>query len=273
MIELKAELLKKKKEFEESKKEAKEKGGLRKIPINTKSSTSTSKTSNKDELIETKVSEDVLKKSKESLEAKARLYNRLEKGKLMESDLNAAQRENLMVDFTCKGWNPETEEFDFKSDSSEDSENEKSNEKQIMGIDEVLSSVSNSKHQDPNQWIEYEDEFGRVRVAKLGEILQIQAERQEVSRFREQQSTTHRQDTLHYDGDAEIRNKGVGFYQFAVNEAERQVQMNELKKLRSETLEKRMRSLLLKEQRRLRIENRLQKLKERKAAAAASSNE
>lgn len=249
MIELKAELMKKKKEYEESKKNISLKSAVKKKPIT--AVVSASKVS--------QVTEEDLKKSRDALEAKSRLYEKLEKGKLMESDLNASQRENLMVDFAWKGWNPETEDFEFNySDEEENSDSDKydrfnTESRGRFDIDQVFELINS----ETDRWIEYEDEFGRIRVSKLSQLREIQKERDEVNKLR-------RSITSHYDGNAEVRNKGVGFYQFAADEEERREQMKELKKLREETVEKRMRTLLMKEERRLRIESRLTKLKERK---------
>ena len=248
MIELKAELLKKKKEYEEAKK--------------MRSNLKESKKQSKDEPIKIEqkdhvtarknLTEEEFKRSREALEAKSRLYHKLERGKLMETDLNKGQRENLMVDFAWKGWNPEKEDFDFDfSSSDEEDEDHNEAEKGKLKFDQVLDLINRNEDSD-DRWIEYEDEFGRTRVSKLGQIRQIQKERDEINnRLRLRSESTH------YDGDAEIRNKGVGFYQFARDEEGRRRQMDELKRLREETVEKRMRTLLRKEQRRLRIEQRL----------------
>lgn len=243
MIELKVELMKKRREYEESKKNPSTRQS-KKLPTPPKG-------------VQTipQLTEEDLKRSREALEVKSRLYEKLEKGKVTESDLNASQRENLLVDFTWKGWNPETEDFEFSSDEEDVDDNPcKSRGK----IDQnQLLQLLNTETID--RWIEYEDEFGRLRVAKLSHLRQIQQERQEV--IDKLQSTTS-----HYDGDAEVRNKGVGFYRFAVaDEEERRKQMKELTKLREETVEKRLKNLLIKEERRLRIESRLARLKERKS--------
>lgn len=247
MIELKAELLKKKKEYEEAKKMRSNVTGSKK-----QSKDEPIKIEQKDHVTESKnLTEEELKRSREALEAKSRLYHKLERGKLMESDLNKGQRENLMVDFAWKGWNPEKEDFDFDFSSDEEEEDHNEAEKGKLKFDQVLDLISRNEDSD-DKWIEYEDEFGRTRVSKLGQIRQIQKERDEINnRFRLRSESTH------YDGDAEIRNKGVGFYQFVRDEEGRRRQMDELKRLREETVEKRMRTLLRKEQRRLRIEQRL----------------
>ena len=258
MIELKAELMKKKKEYEESKKNPVFKASKRPLK-----ETPLGADDNKAKIPQ--ITAEDLKKSREALEAKSRLYKKLEKGKVMESELNASQRENLMVDFAWKGWNPETEDFEFSEDEEEKEECEGryasnsgvghgENGSKRLGIDQVLEMLNDSE--DDDRWIEYEDEFGRFRVSKLSQIRQIQKDREEVNRLRSI--------TVHYDGDAEIRNKGVAFYQFARDEEERRRQMAELNKSREETVERRMRTLIMKEQRRLRIESRLAKLKERR---------
>lgn len=246
MIELKAELMKKQREYEESKKNSSTKPSVKK-PSKTRDSEVMNKSN------DPQITEEELKKSRDALEAKSRLYEKLEKGQVIESELNASQRENLMVDFAWKGWNPDTEDFEFNfSDDEEVNYNSKR-----LGVDKVFEMLKESRDGE-DRWIEYEDEFGRIRVSKLSQLRQIQNEREEVNRQLGPIAT-------HYDGDAEIRNKGVAFFQFARNEEERQKQMTELKKLREETVERRMRTLIAKEQRRLRIESRLTKLKERKA--------
>lgn len=249
MIELKAELMKKRKELEE----AKNKTGTTANKLSSQLKSKSKIVNEADQIFERKeLTEEELKKSRESLEAKARLYQQLERGKLCEGDLSKTQRENLMVDFTYKGWDPEKEDFNFDFSSDEDYESD--SEKDKLGFEQVLKLIN--EDEDSNRWIEYEDEFGRARVAQLGQLRQIERDREEVNKLRSE--------TSHYDGDAEIRNKGVGFYRFAQNEEERRLQILELRKLREETIEKRMRTLLTKEQRRLRIEGRLSKLKERK---------
>lgn len=244
MIELKAELMKKKQEFEESKQKKQ------------KTKTEQLKTVNKSivERPSSQLEEDQLKKSREALEIKSRLYHRLERGKLMESELSAGQRENLMVDFAWKGWNPETGDFEFESSDCENEEDfDIEASREPLKMDQVMELLETCTSED--KWIEYEDEFGRTRVSKLSQLRQDQADRQELCQ------TLNLSSSSHYDGDAEIRNKGVAFYQFARDEEERQRQMQELRKLREETVERRVRTLILKEQRKLKIESRLNRLR------------
>ena len=275
MIELKAELFKKRKEFEQSKNIVN-----RKLTINKSRSVKSITSDVTSEFVQlanknnTKsLSEKDAKRSRDVLEAKARLYNQLEKGRMLESDLSPGQRENLLVDFAWKGWNPETEDFDFinSNSSSSDDEDEEVHEKQKLGIDQVLEMAEAAGNDSLDRWIEYEDEFGRTRVSKLSQLRIIQSEKEEIAKLIQNRSGTNDKppESLgsHYNGNAEIRNKGVGFYTFARDEIERKRQMQELRKLREETVEKRMRTLLMKEQRRIRIASRLSRLKERKSKA------
>lgn len=236
MIELKAELLRKQQELVASTQSAK-KPSKRSITKQNDPLIKRPKTS-----IEP-VEEDVLEASKRALEAKSRLYRQLESGTLDERDLSPAQREALMVDFTWKGWNPETGDYELPE---VDFTEEETNNTRELSIGEALALPESCK----DDWIQFKDEFGRSRTMKCSELHQLYAERQEATQLLQR-----------YRGDAELRNKGVGFYTFAPDEQERSEQMAALRKLRSETLEARTRALLMREQRRLQLERRLKSLK------------
>ncbi|KAJ7337822.1 hypothetical protein OS493_007980 [Desmophyllum pertusum] len=62
----------------------------------------------------------------------------------------------------------------------------------------------------------------------------------------------------------EIRNLGVGYYQFSTSEEERQEQMKTLDKLREQTMEQRVRTQKLKDKRKAALDARLAKVRERK---------
>jgi hypothetical protein len=62
----------------------------------------------------------------------------------------------------------------------------------------------------------------------------------------------------------EIRNKGVGYYKFSMDEIERQQQMRELQQLRQETLKEREQKHVQNEKRASMIEARLERLREKK---------
>ena len=240
MIELKAELLKKQKELSSSARIEKKPS---KRPLTKHNDPQIKRPKSSIEPVD----EDVLEASKRALEAKAHLYRQLESGTLDERDLSPAQREALMVDFTWKGWNPETGDYELPENDSEIEQMSLniSNTRELT-LEEALALPASCK----DDWIQFKDEFGRSRAMKCSELHQLYAERQEATQLLQR-----------YRGDAELRNKGVGFYTFAPNEQERTEQMAALRKLRAETLESRTRALLMREQRRLQLERRLRSLK------------
>jgi hypothetical protein len=100
--------------------------------------------------------------------------------------------------------------------------------------------------------IEVVDEFGRSRQIKRneyyngpverpkelihGDIVQHEAVQLNSLNSPGKQNLEESED-VHYDSKWEVRDKGVGFYQFSQNEEERRRQMDELKHIRGETLE------------------------------------
>jgi hypothetical protein len=78
-------------------------------------------------------------------------------------------------------------------------------------------------------------------------------------------------DDLHYDGNQEIRTKGVGFYQFSKDNEVRATEMEGLKKEREATQRVRRERVLDKERRRKDIEERRQKLGAKRAEKLADN--
>ena len=249
MIELKAELLKKRQELEleRQRQESKKRPEKRLKTGAVTSTTSTANATNADD-------NDVLEQSKRALEAKSRLYAKLERGLLDEKDLTAQQRDGLLVDFTWKGWNPETEEYEFSEESDESDDNSRDIQSNTGPLQywQVLELPEERWH----DWVEMIDEFGRHRVLRPVDLRSLLQERSEASRL-----------CSRYSADSELRNKGVGFYAFAGDEQGRAEQMEALKRLRAETMEARTRALLMREQRRLQLERRLAALKAEKEAS------
>lgn len=275
LIELKAELLKKRQEYERQKQDAVAGVGRKPRPV-AKLAPSPAP---RETTIHPTVDDALLEKSRAALETKTRLYNRLQRGTMQEADLSAAQREGMMVDFTWKGWNPETNDFDIECrEGDEDGwevregshDPHDPHDPHGMGrlTTEQVLSLPEGRMDD---WIEYEDEFGRTRMVRPRELQRLLAERAEAHHLLPSNPPRERPTTIHYDGQHEIRNKGVGFFQFAYEEEERVRQMSELRRLRTETLESRTRALLMREQRRMRVERRLARVRERRAAAAATA--
>lgn len=241
---MKAELLKKKQELQEQKNSVKRpvKRLKPETPLQPTITTTTNATT-----------EDVLEQSKKALEAKSRLYSKLERGLVDEKDLSAVQRDGFLVDFTWKGWNAETEEYEFSDEQEEEAgqEGEGSDSLKPLSYQQVLELPVERDF----DWIEMIDEFGRRRVMRPADLKSLFAERFEANRLCARYSA---------EGE-ELRNRGVGFYNFAVDEESRSRQMEALKRLRAETLESRTRALLMREQRRLQLERRLANLKKRES--------
>jgi hypothetical protein len=261
-IDLKAELLKKEEEFAKQKadsggkprprrgasgfRECEAEGKGTKLDIKAVASSSPNAA----------VEQEVLDQSRRALEAKSRLYEQLERGTLDVQGLSTGQKDGLLVDFAWKGWNAETGEFDLDpnaSDTSSDSDCQRSHGTQQSSSDD---------------WIEYEDEFGRQRLVRRGDLAALAAERAETARL----LSRAQDEPLHYTEDFELRNRGVAFYRFAGDERERVEQMGQLRRLRAETMETRTRLLALREQRRLHRERRLALLKHRRLATRASES-
>jgi len=238
LIDLKAELCKKKEEFAASAVEKKYKkkefatGHARQIFKRSPDLQLTKAPSSSYE-------QELLDKSAKVLENKSRLYRQLERGDIDASKLSTIQRENLLVDFGVKEISGSTDD-DLMTESGSDSD---------------YSSVSGS-HSDSDtvEWIEFKDEFGRERLIKQSEFLAIQNERKQIHQLLNPEF-----EPLHYTEDYEIRNKGVAFFRFASNEKERHAQQRQLNELRQQTDEGRLKALFVREERRLKLEQRLQR--------------
>lgn len=127
------------------------------------------------------------------------------------------------------------------------------------------------------EMVEYEDEFGRTRSVRLNEWKRLEEERLSAARLIEQirEEFDQGEDVkeegarpAHYDDSIEVsRRKGIGFYRFSQAEEERTKQMEELGRLRQDTVDARTRHMILEEQRQLAKEQRLQRIAERRRAA------
>ncbi|KAI9102591.1 hypothetical protein DFS34DRAFT_609749 [Phlyctochytrium arcticum] len=202
-----------------------------------------------------------------ALQRKAKLYDQLRK----ESDLGKDREDpDSLVDFLQK--------------SLEDKEkgNTTPEVRDVLGDDE--------DNDDP--WMEAIDEFGRTRIIRksqaselglkftkagggsvsedtsdgpslLSDDMRMEMEREEWERrMREEESKG-----THFNSRSEIRTMGVGFYQFSQDEQQRKRQMDELKNIRDETLEKQIRTSKTKDARKEMLEDRKRLLKEKAAAA------
>lgn len=129
--------------------------------------------------------------------------------------------------------------------------------------DESLTTPRAPGNEEADPMVEYEDEFGRMRTARLSEVPRDLLHKQEdeveqeedpdviyypSNHFPVYEHGTEKQAEIienyaeannplsaHYDASQEIRAKGAGFYQFSGDEEKRKAQMEELKAARDET--------------------------------------
>ncbi|KAG5354103.1 hypothetical protein C0989_007463 [Termitomyces sp. Mn162] len=185
------------------------------------------------------VSKPTLESARAALERKAKIYDKLQKGKT--GGLNDRQYDALLVDFDSK---PSSGQYESDSDDVDES---------------VEVARPNEEKDDP--MVEYEDEFGRIRTVRRSEvprdfasavnepdedediiirnpvnhfpIYEPSAERvaEITAKFAEENNPLNN----HYDASRENRAKGAAFYQFSGDEETRRKQMEELKAAREET--------------------------------------
>lgn len=215
-----------------------------------------------------------LARSKAALERKAKQYAKMSR--------RHKDDENLLVDF-------ERKERDQDGDSS---------------FEESSDDDDPFKGREGEPLVEYEDEFGRTRM-----VPRSWAEKQEKQRKEEEESSalpsmpesliygaamqTHAFKTVsgataselldylpppdehggikpkHYDANAEVRTKGVGFYAFSQDEQKRKEEMELLERERQKTEKEREEKEAKKRKRKEEIERRREEIKKKRAAGVS----
>lgn len=215
------------------------------------------------------------KRSKRKMEEKARLYAAMKRGDVEDAD------ERYAVDFDRK-WV----------------------EKQDAG--ESDTSSDDDAGSEPEEMVEYVDEFGRTRKGTKADAAREERRKKsmldEPDRFTARPAmptniiygdtiqtaafnpdetiaekmaelASKREDTppkdTHFDGNAEIRNKGTGYFRFSQDEEERKKQMEALEQERLETERKRAERDKKREDRKREVEERRKALKEKRSKAQA----
>ncbi|CCM04307.1 uncharacterized protein FIBRA_06478 [Fibroporia radiculosa] len=187
------------------------------------------------------ISKPTLDSARAVLERKAKIYEKLRKGK--SGGLSEKQYDALLVDFEQMPIDP------YESDSDDEDESL------------TVPKAPDGGNDDPV--IEYEDEFGRIRTAPRSEVprhlLPKSEEEQEedidpfviynpVDHFPVYEPSAERVAAIeaefaeennplnvHFDASREVRAKGAGFYQFSADEETRRKQMEDLRRAREET--------------------------------------
>ncbi|KIK95423.1 hypothetical protein PAXRUDRAFT_140684 [Paxillus rubicundulus Ve08.2h10] len=186
------------------------------------------------------VSKVTVESARAALERKAKVYEKLRKGK--SGGLSEKQYSALLVDFDSK-------DIDHYSSDSDD-------------VDESLTVPTKPGEEEDDPIIEYEDEFGRLRTSRRSEVprhllprsqnedevddadvihnpvgfypvYEPSAER--IQAVEEEFAEAENPLSAHYDASKEVRAKGAAFYQFSADEETRKQQMEELRVAREET--------------------------------------
>lgn len=219
-------------------------------------------------------------RSKRKMEEKARLYAAMKRGDVEDAD------EKHMVDFDRK-WAETQEKGSAESDTSSDDD---------YGPAE------------PEEMVEYLDEFGRTRTGTRAEAAREQRRqmlvREDEDRARPAvpaniiygdtvQSSAFNPDEpvaqqmaelaakrdksatpppdLHFDATKEVRHKGVGFMQFSGDKEERRVQMENLERERKETERKRAERERRLKERRKEVDKRRREIAAKRAGKKADA--
>ncbi|KIJ12824.1 hypothetical protein PAXINDRAFT_163838 [Paxillus involutus ATCC 200175] len=183
------------------------------------------------------VSKVTVESARAALERKAKVYEKLRKGK--SGGLSEKQYSALLVDFDSK-------DVDHYSSDSDD-------------VDESQTVPTKPGEEEDDPIIEYEDEFGRLRTGRRSEVprhllpkLQNEDEADDaynpvgffpvyepsaerIKAVEEEFAEAENPLSAHYDASKEVRAKGAAFYQFSADEETRKQQMEELRAAREET--------------------------------------
>ncbi|KAJ5643680.1 uncharacterized protein N7484_006187 [Penicillium longicatenatum] len=221
-----------------------------------------------------KVDDATLSRSKRKMDAKVRLYNDLKKGSHLAAEssdeeepshkktrgedyhkrLRRKEKEGL-VDFDRK-WMDEERNRDGSEDTS-DGDQDDDNASQISYEDEFGRSRRGTRKEaataarakeEANQGRETRERWQPARPDNLiyGETIQAEAFNPEENVAAQMAKLAARRDRsatppeeVHYNADAEVRNRGTGFYSFSGDQEERKRQMEDLLMARQETEQQR----------------------------------
>ncbi|KAF3387231.1 hypothetical protein F1880_001032 [Penicillium rolfsii] len=239
-----------------------------------------------------------LNRSKQRMAKKVRMYEDMKKGLHLigeDSDddlkddyvsrLRRREKEGL-VDFDTKWADEERKKVAGSVD--EDEEEEVDDNASIVSYEDEFGRTRHGtrseaaraaiiKEEDENRGRATEERWRPSRPQNLiyGEAIQSEAFNPEatvaaqMARLAAQRDLSPEPEYQHYDADAEVRNRGTGFYAFSRDEEERKKQMEALEKARDETQQQREKVAARKAQRQAALEDRrrqIQELRERRLA-------
>ena len=178
-------------------------------------------------------------RSKRKMEEKARLYNAMKKGHIDNDD------EKHMVDFDQKWIDEQDKSVHSSSDEESDADKELVEWEDEFGRTRTGTRTQRAREQRMNQLQEETAMRSRpsmpsniiygdtVQAAAFNPDESIAQHMAELAAKRDK-SATPPPDT-HFDSSKEIRQKGVGFFQFSLDDDERRKQFSNLEREREET--------------------------------------
>ncbi|KAI7882961.1 hypothetical protein K492DRAFT_229802 [Lichtheimia hyalospora FSU 10163] len=205
-----------------------------------------------------------LERSRETLERKAKLYEEMRKR--IHSDDEDGE-EGFLIDFDRKYW--------------EEREHQDNAKKRKTREEEDTTTMAGEDDDDDDPWVEYEDEFGRTRTIRSSQLQQQREREQERERspstspsrspspLNDMLEPADRASIRHYDSTREVRTRGVGFYQFALDQEERDEQMQRLNEIRQETEMARKNAKSVAERRKIMLQKNAERIHARRAQLQA----
>jgi hypothetical protein len=222
------------------------------------------------------VDDATLNRSKQKMEKKVRMYNDMKKGMYLAGDssdedtpgpsshseeylgrLRRREKEGL-IDFDRKWANEEKKKAEGAGSSGSESEDD--DNASIISYEDEFGRSRRGTRSEAALAYRAKEEEARGETAQerwrpsrpenliYGEAVQAEAFNPEANIAAQMAQLAARRDRsatppdqVHYDADAEVRNRGTGFYAFSRDEETRKKQMEELKGARVETLRERER--------------------------------
>ncbi|GAA5811801.1 hypothetical protein MFLAVUS_005246 [Mucor flavus] len=209
------------------------------------------------------VEHNVLAKSREQLEKKARIYEDLRSGKYKNDDYNDEEKGPLI-------------DFDRKYMQEQELENQK------RDSEKKRKRKRQEEEEEDDPWVEYEDEFGRTRIVRRSELPKRSVTPEPYSdeeyamdrpAYEMDDGLADRFNINHYEADREIRTKGVGFYGFSKDEDERQAQLSKLNQIRAETENARKSAASASDKRKQLLAKNAERIRARKALLQAKKHQ
>nr|CAB3228282.1 coiled-coil domain-containing protein 174-like [Phallusia mammillata] len=282
MLNLKAELLKKKQDFEKEKNKtdktyitSKDKIVITKKPLpwNKKNSGVEKRNERDQELEEEQV--DKLSKVQSILEAKAKMYDKMTSGNVIPDEETS---QLFLVDFEQKA-------IDSWRKKREAGDNISKPEVNVKVINEVKETINDAK----SQWVDYVDALGRTRTCLKEDLHKFQKMDEKLAPAEHQTSTRdlmsddmrREEERRKWEEEAqeeveagpvhfenvrfgEKRELGVGYYAFSQEAEKRKEQLQRLNKAREDTVKQKQANLAKKQKEKIALQARLEKVRQRR---------